>query len=273
MTTTVQDVVTAANSLWPETNAESWDRVGLVAGVLSEPVTRVALALDASSANADAAIASNCQLLFTHHPLLLKGVHSIAANTYKGAILTKLLRSGVSLYAAHTNADTPRNGVSDVIARKLGLVEITPLIVGEDADSGLGRIGKLPRPQTLAEFAQHAAQIFPRTVSGLRVGGDPERIVRTVALLGGAGDSLLTNPVLRQADVYVTSDLRHHPAQEFLEDPKNPALIDVAHWAAESLWLETAASQLAEALPEVEFMVVDVKSDPWCFTVGAESEK
>ena len=76
----------------------------------------------------------------------------------------------------------------------------------------------------------------------------------TVALCAGAGDSLLANPEVVAADVYVTSDLRHHPASEARERARlgrGPALIDVSHWASEWLWLDVAAEQLRSALPGV----------------------
>ena len=116
--------------------------------------------------------------------------------------------------------------------------------------------------------------MLPATVSGVRVAGDPAREIRRVALCGGAGDSLLGHPEVIGADVYVTSDLRHHPAQESLEQSAvagGPALIDISHWAAESLWLEGAAARLAEALPGVEFRVSERRTDVWSFAVGCDS--
>lgn len=269
MSVTLQTVIACCNQLWPENTAEDWDRVGLIAGVPGEPVTKVALALDANLQNANSALAAGAQLLITHHPLLLRGVHSVAATNYKGEVLTRLIRAGVALYAAHTNADITPDGVSDIIAQRLGLRDIRPLVAGADPATGIGRTGVLADPLPLKKFAQKAAEVFPATVSGLRVAGDKNRLVQRVALCGGAGDSLLTNPQVLAADVYITSDLRHHPAQEFLEGSAVPALIDVAHWAAESLWLEVAAKQLQELLPQVEFIVCDSSSDPWDFSVGA----
>src|SRR5699024_8118520 len=109
--------------------------------------------------------------------------------------------------------------------------------------SGIGRIGMLEAPLSLREFAERVAAQLPSTVSGVRVAGDADRLIQRVALLGGAGDSLLEHPLVRAADVYMTSDLRHHPAQESRELSAvsgGPALIDVAHWASESLWLDGA---------------------------------
>jgi putative NIF3 family GTP cyclohydrolase 1 type 2 len=142
---------------------------------------------------------------------------------------------------------------------------------------GTGRVGVLPEPTTLQRFAQDVAWALPATAGGLRVAGEPERLVRTVALCGGAGDSLLDRARRSGADVYVTSDLRHHPASELREhgygDPDGGlALVDVAHWAAEWTWLPMAAQRLQESLAQagttVDTHVSRICTDPWRFHVA-----
>lgn len=134
------------------------------------------------------------------------------------------------------------------------------------ATTGTGRIGKVTAT-TLREFAEAVSKILPETVHGVRVGGDPERAVRKVAVCGGAGDFLLDAMAATDADVYVTSDLRHHPAAEFLEKD-GPALVDIAHWAAEWTWLPVVSERLNDALGDtVETRVSTTPTDPWTFRV------
>ena len=88
-----------------------------------------------------------------------------------------------------------------------------------------------------------------------------------MAVCGGAGDFLLGRVLGSDADVYVTSDLRHHPAAEFLEQG-GPALVDVAHWAAEWTWLPVVRARLDEALGDtVETRVSTLRTDPWQFRI------
>ncbi|MGH3348219.1 MAG: Nif3-like dinuclear metal center hexameric protein, partial [Nocardioides sp.] len=110
------------------------------------------------------------------------------------------------------------------------------------AATGTGRIGSV-EPTTLRAFAESVDAALPETAHGVRVAGDPDRPVRRVALCGGAGDFLLDSVLASDADVYVTSDLRHHRAGEFLEHG-GPALVDVAHWAAEWTWLPAVEARL-----------------------------
>jgi putative NIF3 family GTP cyclohydrolase 1 type 2 len=95
------------------------------------------------------------------------------------------------------------------------------------------------------------------------VAGDPDRPIRTVALCGGSGDFLLATANAAGADVYVTSDLRHHPVSEHLEQSGACAVIDVPHWAAEWTWLPVASAALSNRVPGVEVKVSTIVTDPW----------
>ena len=135
--------------------------------------------------------------------------------------------------------------------------------VAKATDRGSGRIGTLPAEMTLAAFAAQVADRLPTHHSATRVAGDPDRPIRTVALCGGSGDFLLGHANASGADVYVTSDLRHHPVSEHLETPGACAVIDVPHWAAEWTWLPVASAALGERLPGIEAKVSTIVTDPW----------
>jgi dinuclear metal center YbgI/SA1388 family protein len=264
---TLADVVAVLDEWFPPGTADDWDAVGLVGGDPADEVRRVLFAVDPAPAVAQEAADWGADLLVVHHPLFLKGVHGVAATTPKGRTFTTLTRAGCALFTAHTNADQAVDGVSHAMADALGLTDQRPLVPVAPPGApgtGTGRVGTIA-PTTLAEFAATVAAALPATAHGVRVAGDPDRPVRTVALCGGAGDFLLDRLATSGADVYVTSDLRHHPAAEFLEKD-GPALVDVAHWAAEWTWLPVVSAKLAEALGNrVETRVSTTVTDPWTF--------
>ena len=136
------------------------------------------------------------------------------------------------------------------------------------ADRGSGRIGTLTSEMTLAAFATHVSERLPAHHSATRVAGDPERAIRTVALCGGSGDFLLATANVSGADVYVTSDLRHHPVSEHFEKAGACAVIDVPHWAAEWTWLPVASAALSERVPSVQANVSTIVTDPWTSRVS-----
>jgi dinuclear metal center YbgI/SA1388 family protein len=146
--------------------------------------------------------------------------------------------------------------------------DVVPLAALDDPTRGSGRIGRLEEPMQLAAFASQVARALPETAHGVRVAGDPTTTVETVALCGGSGDFLLDRARAERADAYVTSDLRHHPASELREHPGSPALVDVAHWAAEWTWLPVLRDRLVGELGDtVELHVSTTNTDPWTFRV------
>ncbi|GLZ35865.1 GTP cyclohydrolase 1 type 2 [Lentzea sp. NBRC 105346] len=146
-----------------------------------------------------------------------------------------------------------------------GLHEIAEL----PSDQGIGRVGELPAGEPLWMFTQRVADALPPTKWGVRAAGDPNRLIKRVAVCGGAGDSYLKTATRAGVDAYVTADLRHHPASEHLA-AGGPALVDVAHWASEWPWCEQAAEVVRRAFGgTVEVLVSTRRTDPW--TVGATS--
>jgi dinuclear metal center YbgI/SA1388 family protein len=261
---TLADVVGIFEDRYDPAWAESWDAVGLVCGDPEAAVRRVLFAVDPLAEVADEALGWGADLIVTHHPLLLRPVHGVPATTPKGRLVHRLITGGVALFTAHTNADVADPGVSDALARAVGLSgPLRPLSPSsEDPRRGLGRVGELPAPLTLRDFVAGAAKGLPATAAGLRVAGDPDSLVRTVAVCGGAGDSLLGVARAVGADVYLTADLRHHPASEFREAGAT-ALVDAAHWATEWPWLRDAASLLGET--NVETRISTAVTDAWTF--------
>lgn len=267
---TVSDIIRTAEQLWPLAGAESWDAVGLLAGDPQATVDHVHLCVDAVPETADESVSLGAGILLAHHPLLLRGITSVAEDRFKGAVISRLIRGDSALYAAHTNADVVATGTSAVIADLLGLVNTVPISANDGGTVGIGRVGCLTEATTLGRLARTLAEILPATASGVRVSGDYDAPVSTVALCAGAGDSYLDEPAVQAADVYITSDLRHHPASAFRETAKlvgGPALIDVSHWASEWLWLDTAARELRESLPGVTVTVSELRTDPWDFAI------
>ena len=375
MTVRLFDALAVLDELYDPSWAESWDAVGLVTGDPDQPVRRVLLAVDPAPQVIDEAVRWGADLLLTHHPLLLRGVHGVATTTPKGRAVTDLIRAGVALHVAHTNADVASPGVSDALAAAVGVRDTRPLrpssaeatyklvtfVPKDDADRvigalatagagrigdyercawttegtgtfrggegtqpvvgtagrieqvhetrvemvvsatgrdaalaalravhpyeepavdllvavpgpgarGIGRVGRLERPQPLRDLARTVHQALPTTAAGVRVGGDPELLVETVAVCGGAGDDLFDEVRRSGAHAYVTADLRHHPASEALEHGR-PALIDCAHWATEWPWLREAERLLVAGLAEssggsdsVETRVSRLVTDPW----------
>lgn len=271
---TVGDIVTYLEELFPRDWAEDWDKVGLVAGDRSWPVHGLRLALDPTVFEANEAARHEGTMLITHHPLLLRGASFVSADTGKGTVLTSLLTSKGALWCGHTNVDRSTHGTIGAWTRLLALANVEPLsgaapspVNTELGMVGLGARGELPHETTVGELASLIARHVPATAQGVLFTGDEARPVRSVGVCPGAGDSFLADACRADVDVYITSDLRHHPALEHVEstgDPLDvPALIDLPHFASESLYFAHLADLLRAEFPSLPVEVSSHSSDPF----------
>jgi dinuclear metal center YbgI/SA1388 family protein len=263
-------VLERLEELWPSAGAQEWDAPGLVVGDHDAAVSHIRLVVDAVPDTVVEAAEAGANLVISHHPLLLQPVHSVAEDRYKGKVVTSLIRHNMALLAAHTNADAVPTGTSHVLADALGLSDREVIVPSNTPGHGLGQVGMLTSETTLYDLATTLGGILPHTASGIRVSGSATAPVTRVAVCAGAGDSLLSHPLVTSADAYITSDLRHHPASEVQAQRSNgqgPALIDISHFAAEWLWVESAGKELQEIFPDLTLSVSDLVTDPWDFVV------
>ena len=190
--TVIADIEARYDPSW----AMPWDAVGLVCGDPADDVSKVLLAVDPVDAVVDEAIATGAQLLLTHHPLFLGGTSSVAASTAKGSVVHRLVRAGIGLYVAHTNADVASPGVSDALAGVLALQDLAPLHAEPDhvdkivtfvpqaavdavldalSTAGAGRIGRYER---CAFLGDGTGTYLPGAGASPTI-GEPGRVERT----------------------------------------------------------------------------------------------
>lgn len=272
---TVADVLALLQAAAPPELAEDWDSNGLICGDPAEPVRTVLLAVDPLTAVVDEAIGRGVDMVITHHPLYLRGTDHVAATDPKGRCVHRLIRAGIALANAHTSLDAAHGGVAAALAARVGLLGTRPLCPSPvDPAQGIGRIGELERPTRLRDLAADVAAALPDSAPGLLVGGDPDAAVKTVAVSGGAGDSLLAAAREAGADVFLTADLRHHPATDHLEGGR-PHLLCGTHWATEWVGLPPLAARLEAAASErgrrLEAYVSEVVTDPWALRLSTGS--
>ncbi|RBQ00090.1 Nif3-like dinuclear metal center hexameric protein [Bifidobacterium xylocopae] len=299
-TVVLADVVKVLEELYPLSYAEEWDHPGLIVGGLGWPVSRVFCAVDPTVEVVEEAIRAGAQLLICHHPLFFRPVHEVGGRGFRGAIVTRLMEAHCGLWVGHTNADAAVRGVAQAAADLLGLTGQRPLepiqvdpsdwhaMHGESGFAvGLGRVGRLPAPIRFGDFVERVAGLLPRTELGVQAAGEPDAGISTVAILPGSGDSMFEQVRASGVDVYVTSDLRHHPATDAYQQARyeaelraraggdgavRPMLVNTPHSAIESLWFAYAGQDIPKAIEEetgvhVDLRVIDHSTDPWTFSV------
>ncbi len=134
MTTTVADIINIIDSIAPITLAEDWDNSGLQVGQTSRPVRNIMVALDPLPDVVEEACRRNIDLLITHHPLIFKPLKSINFSTSQGVVIKMAAESKMTIFSAHTNLDCASGGTNDVMAKKIGLKNIRPLVKGKSPE-------------------------------------------------------------------------------------------------------------------------------------------
>ena len=123
-----QDIFELLEEFCPLELAQEWDNCGLQVGNPNKPVDRILLALDIDDEVMSEVEKRRASLVVTHHPLLLKGVRQIREDVDPGRLITRIIRSGITVYAAHTNLDSANPGVNSILAEKLNLTDLQMLM-------------------------------------------------------------------------------------------------------------------------------------------------
>ena len=241
---TVREIEQALFELAPGEAAMEWDNVGHLLGDPDQAVERVLVALDITEGVADEAIASGCQLVVAHHPVMncrWTPVQNIRDDTFQGHLFLKLLRNNVSAICMHTNLDIAWGGVNDALAQRLELVDPGPL-----CENGLGRVGEYPESVALADYVRFVCQALG--CNGLRY-ADAGKPVRRVAVGGGACGEFEEDAIRAGCDTIVTADLSYH---QFLDAAgKGINLIDAGHFPTEDPVCEKVITYLTDRFPEL----------------------
>lgn len=240
---TVREVEQALFALAPKEGAMPSDNVGHLIGDPEREVQHVLVALDITEAVAEEAVAKGCDLIVSHHPVLNSNwnpVQSIRADDAKGSLLIKLISHGISAICMHTNLDVAQGGVNDCLAKRIGLSDIVTM------ENGLIRIGILPEPMALAEFARHVCNALG--CNGVRY-SDSGKMVSRVAVGGGSCGDYEGEVLAAGCDTFVTADLKYH---QFLDAPgKGISLVDAGHFPTEDPVCEMLIKYITAQFPEL----------------------
>ena len=228
----VRDILDLLEKDVPIRLAESWDNPGLQVGSYSQKIRKIFLALDPTLRALMAASKQNAQMLFTHHPLIFKGISSIDVSVYPGNVIIEALKREISVVAAHTNLDIACGGINDILADLLDLQHIEVLDKSVDmGDMGLGRVGDLNKATKLSDVAGKIKKVFG--VKRLKIVGQGEVLIHRLAVVGGSGGNMVSLACKKGADLLLTGDMSHHHALE--AHALGIALIDGGHFRLERM--------------------------------------
>ncbi len=120
----LKEITQYLESLAPLSSQESYDNSGLIVGNANTEIKQALICLDSTEEIVDEAIATGCNLIIAHHPIVFKGLKSLTGKNYVERVVLKCIKNDIALYAIHTNLDNFRFGVNDEIGRRLGLTDL-----------------------------------------------------------------------------------------------------------------------------------------------------
>lgn len=221
---------------------EKWDNSGLCIGSPDSRVSSILLGLDCTPELVDEAVECGADMIVTHHPLIFSGLKKISPDDKVGSAVIKAISSGISIYAAHTNADKVLSGVSGAMASRMGLENVE--ILDEDGDgTGLGVVGNLPEPMSAEEVIAMVKSKF--SLKAMRTSRPLTEKISRVAVCGGSGGSLIGAAVRSGAQLYVSGDISYH--NFFTED--GFMIMDIGHYESEIEIVEILFSLLRKNFP------------------------
>lgn len=247
----VKNIIEIIEGFAPEKSAEEWDNSGVQIGDLNAEVKRIGVALDPVLSSVSRSIDMGADLLVTHHPLIFPSISTIEIDRGTGKIIRLAIDNSLTIYSAHTNFDRSPRGTNLVLAKTLGLTEISPIPRTEDStskDDFSVVVGRLAEPVSLHDFAA-AVKVYLNAPC-VRLVGDENAKVAKAGVCGGSGGDFIQRVAEAGADAFVTGEVKYHDALLVKDMVGNGiysmGLIEAGHFHTE----EVAISQLAQIISE-----------------------
>ena len=218
----VRDIASVIEAFAPLEVQESWDNSGLCIGSPEQPVKGVLVGFDCTPALIDEAVANGCDMVVTHHPLIYGGIKKIQPEDPVGRTVLKAAASGA-------------------MARRLGLQDVR--ILDEKDGVGMGAVGTLPAPLSAEEAVAFVKERFGLKL--VRCSALIDTPIRTVALCGGSGSSLIGAARNAGAQLYICGDITYH----HFFTPDGFMVMDIGHFEGEIEIAEILFSLLKKNFP------------------------
>ena len=252
----VREIIRIIEEFAPLSIQEGWDNSGLCVGSPDDEVSSILMGLDCTEKLIDEAIGCGADMIITHHPLIFSGLKKISPDDAVGAAVIKAVRAGISIYAAHTNADKVIAGVSGAMAARLGLEEVT--ILDEDGEgTGLGVVGNLPTPVSSEEAIALVKEKF--SLKTVRTSAPSDKPISRIAMCGGSGGSLIANARKSGAQLYISGDISYH---NFFT-PEGFMIMDIGHYESEIEIVDILFSLIKKNFPTFAVRITqNINSNP-----------
>lgn len=234
---------------------EPWDNSGLQIGSYNADINNIMLTLDIDSNIIEYAINNKYDLIITHHPFIFSGMKSIDFSTYEGKLIKDIIINNLNIYSLHTNYDMASFGVNYQLSKILNINDFDILHIVNPDGSGYGGIGSI-KAVNIVDYAKSIKELLKVEHIKLYCSRD-DKIVNKVAFCGGSGGEFINDAIAKEADVYITGDIKYHQAQFALQN--NLCIIDAGHYNTEYQSLENIKNILSE-IDNINVKVMEINT-------------
>lgn len=250
MPAALDEIVGAIEDIAPLSLAYEWDNSGLLLRC-GEDVSRVLVALDVTMEVAQKAEELNCDMILAHHPLMFEAKKRFDCRKTSDAVMMRLIKSGISLYAAHTSFDRADGGINDELAQKLGLEDIE--VIADD----LVRVGRFKAPLDKNELAERIKLALG--IDTLKMSLSEIETIEKAAVVGGSGGEFIEAAKNAGAEALITGEAKHH---HFIDaQAQGVLLIEAGHFSTERCFVDKAFISLQSRIDELQLNVGLFKAD------------
>lgn len=251
----LREIIAILEQAAPRRLQDDYDNSGLQTGFPEDEIDKILVCLDITEAIVDEAAAKGCNLIVSHHPLIFHPLRQVSDISYQQRCVVKAIRSGIAIYSAHTSLDNAPGGVNHKIAQLLGIENLQWLSAKEGCDAGSGVVGELKAAVRDDVFMDIIKDIFK--VECLRHSALEGKMIKKVAICGGAGAFLLRDAIKANADCFVCGEFHYH---DYFEN-KGVLLAELGHYQSEQYTCELIYEILQKGCPDVDCVITEINTN------------
>ncbi len=248
---TVSDITNHIHSICPPFLCFDGDNVGHLIGKANGGVSRVLVSLDVDEHIVKEAISKRADLIVSHHPVMFHPISKITDSDPQERAISLMLENGISLISAHTNLDSVKGGLNDLLASKLGIMNTSVLEpTGEYNGNtcGFGRVGDVSPNTKLSDLLSLCISTLETPC--VKYIGNPEKCIRRAAVNCGSGADAIDFCIENKVDLLITGDVKYSLARKAYE--ADLCVIDAGHYETEHIVVDLLSSIIKLKFPNLE---------------------
>lgn len=247
----IREFIEKFEEVIPKDLQDSWDNSGVQVGNLDLELKKIFICLDVTDQVIDQAGQAGANLIIAHHPTLFKAKKSLSYDDFISKKIIDALKNDMVIYASHTAIDVNENGLNKYVFSKMGFESQGKIEVTEDPH-GYGDFSNIEE-ESITEISERIKDNL--AIDHIVYYGPLDKKVKKVGLVTGAGASFIDQVKDLAIDLFITADVKHHDAMDFVE--QGISVMDLGHYQSEKLFNPLVGQIIGKIDSKIEFVLED----------------